>query len=428
MAAGTEASIFEALVRYALSEYGDAYEEVVPDCPYETRMGGDRAFLQEVSYFVYEWVNPATSTTILEEFVGRRVRNRKQAARLLRRKDVVRGTFEVVSAGGGGSKTVTVRSTDTRAEYVMLVPIPVDRYAPGAEFVGRIHPRDGDTYAACGVLTRPGEWDGERLVAVAEAAGLAGEDLQKAKHMASINARTRSGRSNSYEDVVRLQQDVSKILKTPESKLADDPLMGLGSDAAMELVEDVRKRKDDFESAMSARTSPDVDLRSVLSGYPTSLLRTICHESDTGSLQSRDAMIERLSDRIPAKACDALQRMSENERRALALVVHSGHMPYPDCRRVLCRFADDLFEDEDPDDPKLADGFVRHYAETGMLSVGTIMQDGRAQRAVSVHSDVRERLLECHGWGAYLRATALMYSEPPTRSPPPQTARVCGPD
>ena len=33
---------FEVIVRYALAKYGDKFDIASPDCPYETRMGGDR--------------------------------------------------------------------------------------------------------------------------------------------------------------------------------------------------------------------------------------------------------------------------------------------------------------------------------------------------------------------------------------------------
>lgn len=394
-------TVFEALVRYALSRYADEYDEVSSDCPYETRMGGDRAFLQEVSWFVYEWINPGTGTTILEEFVAEKVGNEERAARILLRKNVTYDRFTVVK-DADTKGIITVRASDTGEEYRMVVPRPPERYTNGTEFLGRIHPRDGDTYMACGILTAPGEWDegdDDRLTdeEYAEKFGFAIMPVKSARVFAQVMASTRSG-PGRIEDIRTIAERSDRIAGV--SEFAD--IVGLAPDVMHGVLARYKKEDKAFKDATLTEITAGINLRTVLMKYPKYFLKMVCLELDIGSLPSRGARVERICDRLPKMLCDQVYEMSPNEQRVLASILYKKAMQYPDCIRELSRLIVDDGHGENPNDPDVVDGTIHAYANHGLLIVGTGMLDGRIQKMVTVASEIKEGILKCPGWREYV--------------------------
>lgn len=412
-ASATKIKVFEALVRYALAKYPDTYDRVAPGCPYETRMGGYRAFRQEVTWFVYEWQNPDTGTTILEEFVASRVKSKEQAARLLRRKDVTYGEFEVVSAavgrtsGSGADDTslLVIRAADTQKEYNLIAPRPVNAYGTGTRFVGRIHPYDdSNTYRVCGVLCSPGEWDDDTFDAAITSAGLADRERVLAHQTAGVLEKSRVGPGRNNSDTIGI---ANKTYKSSNADSIEEALAAeLGHDGIRKLVSRINKEEAAINAALLTKISPSPHLKDVMDAYPIDLLKMICHERDIESLPSAGAMAERISDRLPTLACMAVQSMAEAEKRALAVIIYNGFMPYSDDMQELDRFA----ETPEPvymNDPDGIKGFVKAYASTGILIVGTAILNGRDQKIVTVAFEIKEALMRCPIWQACMTATAL---------------------
>lgn len=396
-----KATVFEALVRYALSKYGDEYYDISSDCPYETRMGGDRAFLQEVSWFVYEWINPQTGTTILEEFVAEKSSNAEQAARILLRKNVTHDKFEVVE-DADAKGIITVRASSNGREYKMVAPKPLERYANGTEFLGRIHPRDEYTYMACGILTTPGEWDEDEDNKLtddeyAKKFGLPVEIVKIARSSAELEAGRRSGLGRmgnirrDAERCARMTDAVeSRINERPDPQMVHDVLHGyLGKTHALVNV---------FRTTIAEGD----DLKSVLMKYPIRFLRVMCRTLDIGSLPSRRDRVERICDGLPSTTCDFLCAIFPNDRRVLARILYKKTMPYPDCVRELLPLVAASEQIKDPDDPDAVKTIIYVLGVVGLLILGTGMLDGRIQRMVTVASDVRENILMHQGWREYV--------------------------
>ena len=401
--------VFETLAKYAFANYRDEFENVIADCPYETRMGGTRALRQELSWFIYEWKKPNTNKTILDEYIQKNIlkyknsqKNLKVASRLRLRENIIYDEFEVVSDKSANHKNeagqllVEVRAKSTDEKYVMTASRESDRFTKGSKFVGRIHPRDEKTYMVCGVLTRPGEWDDaqeEKMLEKKLAEGSISDTALKVTKIAiksQSESRIGSGRNTSIEDIA---EKVDAIME-PDSA-TKNPLDVFGKDMMEEFVVGRKKEKAAFEAAMATPIQLKMNLKQVLQNYPGHLLEKICQELSIKTLPSKNMMIMRIADELPRMVCDNLYNMSVSEQNALAHVLYKGYMQHPKCNHELS-----MRMGEDGE----AEGFVGYYVMTGLIIVGTAVINGHRQRIITVASDIKELILQCPGWSQFVKS------------------------
>lgn len=141
---------FEALVAFAMTKYRSEFDAVRDQCPYNTDLGTDLLVLkQQLTWFVLDRINPATRTTIAEEFIkmpdvpSEMVKFFMQAIKLFY------DEFKVIKYEG---KDLLVHGKNTRKKYRVMT---VNRYfyPIGGVFEGRIHPYD-NKYKICGIAVR----------------------------------------------------------------------------------------------------------------------------------------------------------------------------------------------------------------------------------------------------------------------------------
>ncbi len=130
----------EAMMAYAITKYRGEFEEGRKSCPYSTIHISDDTlvFKQHMTWFIAEWINPATGTTIIEEFVTKFVPDRKLAAGLMQITELFFDRFEVREHKG---PDIVVYGEDTRRTY-RIVTANKRLYPVGARFEGRIHPHE----------------------------------------------------------------------------------------------------------------------------------------------------------------------------------------------------------------------------------------------------------------------------------------------
>ena len=93
---------FEAMVGYAIAKYKNEFETERTNCPYHTATMKDKkyVFKQQMTWFLAEWINPTTGTTITEEFVKETVTNRKVAKTIMQFTELFFDRFEVLKHSG----------------------------------------------------------------------------------------------------------------------------------------------------------------------------------------------------------------------------------------------------------------------------------------------------------------------------------------
>lgn len=141
---------FEAVAAYAIVKYRDEFDAEREHCPYNLNLGNNTLELkQAMTWFVLEWINPATGITITEEFVKETDTRKDVAKLLLQATELFFDRFKVLQHRGDG---IIVYGTNTRKKYHVTVSNQ-SFYPVGCTFEGRIHPYMGK-YKMCGITTR----------------------------------------------------------------------------------------------------------------------------------------------------------------------------------------------------------------------------------------------------------------------------------
>lgn len=143
---------FEAMIAYAITKYPNEFDAERKDCPYNTRYLNDDklVFKQHMTWFLAEWINPATGTTITEEFVKETVTDKDVAKTLLQFTELFFDRFDVREHRGND---IIAYGTGTRRTYRIATATGSSFYPVGTRFEGRIHPYDGK-YKTCGIVSR----------------------------------------------------------------------------------------------------------------------------------------------------------------------------------------------------------------------------------------------------------------------------------
>ncbi len=142
---------FEAMTAYAVAKYRNEFEAERKGCPYNTAGLDDMlAFKQHMTWFLAEWINPATGTTIAEEFVKETVTDKKTAGTLLQFTELFFDRFEVTAHRGSD---IVAYGAGTRKTYRIVTAAGSSFYPIGSRFEGRIHPY-GKKYKTCGIVGR----------------------------------------------------------------------------------------------------------------------------------------------------------------------------------------------------------------------------------------------------------------------------------
>lgn len=143
---------FEAMVGYAIAKYKNEFEAERTNCPYHTATIKDKKYIfkQQMTWFLAEWINPATGTTITEEFVKETVTDRKVAKMIMQFTELFFDRFEVLKHSGDD---IIAYGTDTRRKYRIVTSSGSSFYPIGSKFEGRIHPFEGK-YKTCGIVSR----------------------------------------------------------------------------------------------------------------------------------------------------------------------------------------------------------------------------------------------------------------------------------
>lgn len=392
--------IFKRIAKYALFKYGDEFIENASKCPYETRMGGDLAFQQELLWFMYQWKNPHTGTTILEEFVAENVTG-KEAVKILRRKEITYDEFVVTKTGESG--TITIRGTNTQTEYVMVCPSPADQYHEGRVFMGRIYPRKdshkNDLYVACGPLVTPGEWDDETIIAHLNSEGATDELIKKTMDIFHFFASARTGPGRTPAEIIGM----CRLLG--DYKSSDD----LRFPISLDHTKDVMARDMATKAVWSTPISSHTSLKPVLDAYTDEFLYTICFESNIGTLKERDIMIRRICDMVPITMREQISKISNPERDLLKYILARDLVPMSDLYDAMGPLLTKYFMEEDmrflgryikepPEegkyDPDDVDTVVDIFIIHAILLAGTANVNGRRQRVVTIARELREQILE----------------------------------
>ena len=143
---------FEAMVAYAIAKYKNEFEAERTNCPYHTATIKDKKYVlkQQMTWFLAEWINPATGTTITEEFVKETVTDRKVAKMIMQFTELFFDRFEVLEHHGND---IIAYGTGTRKKYRIVTSAGSSFYPLGSKFEGRIHPYEGK-YKTCGIVSR----------------------------------------------------------------------------------------------------------------------------------------------------------------------------------------------------------------------------------------------------------------------------------
>lgn len=137
----------QVLVDWAQRNYAEELDRHIGEYPYPLNFDTEESQKGQIlTWFALEWKNPQTGTTILEEFMGRFIKNPKKAAVFGRFGLVFYGNFRIVRRVSG--HMVDVVDRDTQKEYRVRFS---NRIPPSASFSGYIHPWDGG-YRATGVV------------------------------------------------------------------------------------------------------------------------------------------------------------------------------------------------------------------------------------------------------------------------------------
>ena len=140
---------FQAMIAYAITNYRQEFEAERENCHYDINLANDDlVFKQQITWFLAEWINPATGTTLVEEFVDTSVDDKELAKDLLQMTELFFDRFEVKAHRGGD---IIAYGMNTRKIY-RLATNNLETYPVGIEFEGRIHPYRGH-HKLCGITS-----------------------------------------------------------------------------------------------------------------------------------------------------------------------------------------------------------------------------------------------------------------------------------
>lgn len=143
---------FDAMTAYVMVKYRNEFEVERKGCPYYIKNLDDDVlvFKQHMTWFLAEWINPATGTTIVEEFVKETVMDKEAADTILSLTELFFDRFEVREHRGND---IIAYGTGTRKTYRIATSSGSSMYPIGSRFEGRIHPYEGK-YKMCGIISR----------------------------------------------------------------------------------------------------------------------------------------------------------------------------------------------------------------------------------------------------------------------------------
>lgn len=138
----TDDTFHHRLVNYAMWNYGDLLEKAAPRYPYKI-IHKDKRMLEQVAiWFSCTMKNPSTGITMLEEFVGRFVKDKRSAAKYLQLKDMEYCRLKVLYKQG---ELLLAMSVGEGIRYRTHVPLDfIDMLDEGVIFHAFIHPWDRD--------------------------------------------------------------------------------------------------------------------------------------------------------------------------------------------------------------------------------------------------------------------------------------------
>ncbi len=406
--------IFERLARYALFKYGDEFDEVAHLCPYETRMGGELAFRQELLWFIYEWHHPSTGNTVLDEFVADEITNKNMASNLLRRKAIIYDEFAVTQTDN--TNLVLVHGYDTQQEYKVLLPASQKKYQVGDIFVGRIHPHDKDIYTVCGTLTEPGEWDDETFLERLKNNGASEFIIKSTMTLLHIVAERRFGPTQTSEDILSINWPnftSNSGVKTLDKNSSNAHLLfSIDPEVELRIYEMEQKELAAFNAAMATPVHTNIPLKDAISRYTYDLLFQICSAANIPTLPIRDMMLHRICTCLPKFTCAQLSSMSRGERGIFACIFREKIITFDDLAKKAKKYFkpeymnsfDDAeiepmpdFQDisEYEDENSMLTSFVRTFMIMGIFTVGTARINGRFQQAVTIPHEIRDAISKC---------------------------------
>ncbi len=340
-------SLICAIHDYAWSTYGKIMEENRDRCPYDMDLDNDiYARRQLVTWFASKWINPDTGVTVVDEFVGAHVHDKKVASRILGLKDLIHDEFRLIRKE---NMVNVVKASKTGALYRLMMTgdshfvldngiwledvaegrMPFDDITENPRpFVGQIFPwYPAGSYRTCGVVVRP-----------------------------------------------KLYRD--RIGWYAYSSHAEDR-------DQMHLIRSAQK-------AESVPVTPRLRLRSALKKFPTEWVYQMYlalgfPESGESRGKKADAISSTL---LGASLPDILKGLSREEMECLMAVVGAnGHAEYSEMQR---RFGPDETEVRwSKSQPRSAIGGLRRR---GLLLVGLYRERDQRRRVLAVPSDVLANL------------------------------------
>ena len=140
---------FEMLVAYAISRYRQEFDSVRDQCTFNTNLKtSEQVFKQQITWFVYARIRPATGITIAKEFVQNNDVPKELAKVFLQTTKLFSDHFKVIKHN---KRDIVVYGMRKRKEYNVVSNNP-SMYPIGCMIEGHIHPYYGK-YKFCGITT-----------------------------------------------------------------------------------------------------------------------------------------------------------------------------------------------------------------------------------------------------------------------------------
>lgn len=142
-----QGNVVKTLVDWAQKNYAEELDRHIGEYPYPLNFDTEKSQRGQVlTWFVLEWKNPRTGTTILEEFAGKFIKNPEKAAVFRQFGQVIYGSFRIIERVS--NHVVDVVDRDTQKEYRVEF---ANKIPPCIHFSGYIHPWE-EEYRATGVV------------------------------------------------------------------------------------------------------------------------------------------------------------------------------------------------------------------------------------------------------------------------------------
>ena len=211
-----EDNFLQALVDWAQATYDDELDKYGGDYPYPPRFDTeDQLVKQTVIWFVLEWKNPRTGTTLLEEFVDKFIEDPKLAAQVRQYGRVSFSMFRIVRRVSKHVAVVADEQTDK--EYQVRFRNKPPRHE-GILFYGYIHPwKDDGVYRATGILTflRPPPDDITRMLLKSRLDYSLTKEAQDKSEEVPISANAKLSAYLWRQSSIQVME-VAKFLNVPE--------------------------------------------------------------------------------------------------------------------------------------------------------------------------------------------------------------------